>query len=214
MIRLWGAAAAAAAWLAAGTAAQAEPIGARDSFRIGSGGGALCTAQALLADQALLDMFDRGYAILCRDAALPVGHVYALRRRGGDPLPRLAALRAERASCRAGADEVVDGVGTVETLDCRLNAADVGYRVYEARKGRHFYAAEGLLDACNFLRCFGFGVRHGRHEPGGPGSAGDAAARGRPGRLRAGAAAPCSASPPRPVSAGHAPAPRAPRARA
>lgn len=152
MTGLWRAAAAAAAWLAAGTAAQAEPIGARDSFRIGSGGSALCTAQALLADRALLDMFDRGYAILCRDAALPVGHVYALRTRGGDPLPRLAALRAERASCRAGAGEAVDGIGPVETLDCRLNAADVGYRVYFHRSGREAYVAEGLAGYDSALR--------------------------------------------------------------
>lgn len=152
MNRLWGAAAAAAAWLTAATAVQAEPIGARDSFRIGSGGTALCTAQAQLTDRALLDMFDRGYAIVCRDAALPVGHVYALRSRGGDPLPRLAVLRAERATCRPGASEALGDARTVETLDCRLNDADVGYRVYVHRGAREVHVAEGLAGYDSALR--------------------------------------------------------------
>ena len=48
-----------------------------DSFRIGSGG-VLCTAQSRIADPALSGMFDRGYRIVCRDAATPVGKLYAL----------------------------------------------------------------------------------------------------------------------------------------
>ena len=152
MNRIWGAAGAAAVLLAMATAAPAEPIGARDSFRIGSGGGTLCTAQAELTDRALTDMFDRGYAIVCRDAALPVGRIYALRTRGGDPSPRLATLRAERASCRAGTAEALDGVGAVETLDCRLNEADVAYRVYARREGGTIYVAEGLAGYDSALR--------------------------------------------------------------
>ena len=101
--RLWGLAA--AALLAA--AAAAEPIAERDSFRVGSSG-ALCTAQSVLTDRALVDMFDRGYAIVCRDAALPVGHVYALRSRGGDPMARLAALRSGRATCQTATAEQIE----------------------------------------------------------------------------------------------------------
>jgi hypothetical protein len=43
-----------------------------DSFRIGTGG-VLCTAQSRPGDRALKSMFDRGYQIVCRDAATPVG---------------------------------------------------------------------------------------------------------------------------------------------
>src|SRR5688572_16250978 len=86
-------AAVAAASLLSG-AASAQPVSYRDSFRIGSGSGLLCTAQVMVTDRALADMFDRGYAIICRDAAVPVGQVYALRSRGGDPVARLSALRA------------------------------------------------------------------------------------------------------------------------
>ena len=126
-------------------AAPAQPVSYRDSFRIGSGSGLLCTAQTLVADPALADMFDRGYAIVCRDAAVPVGHVYALRARGGgDPAARLAALRADRAVCEPAGDEEIEGLGRVETLACRLAAGDVAYRVYQRRSGNTVYIAEGL----------------------------------------------------------------------
>src|ERR671919_4722 len=95
----FAAAAAAASLFLQPASATAQPVSYRDSFRVGSGSGLLCTAQAMVADRALTDMFDRGYSIICRDAAVPVGQVYALRTRGGDPLQRLAGLRADRAVC-------------------------------------------------------------------------------------------------------------------
>ncbi len=51
----------------------------RDSFPIGSNEGALCQVQSALADPAIDGMFDRVWTIYCRDAALPVGRLYALR---------------------------------------------------------------------------------------------------------------------------------------
>ncbi|HYC82134.1 MAG TPA: hypothetical protein VEB65_10130, partial [Solirubrobacterales bacterium] len=133
-----------AALLLAPAAADAQPVSARDSFRIGSGGGVICTAQVMLADRALADMFDQAYAIACRDAALPVGQVYALRTRGGDPLARLAAIRDERAVCAAGEPAPIEGLGRVETLSCRLAAENVDYRVYVKRERGVVYVAEGL----------------------------------------------------------------------
>jgi len=85
-------------------AAAAPPLSVRDSFRIGSGGSVLCSAETLTVDRALTDMFDRGYAMLCRDAAAPVGRLYVLRERGLDPAARLAAIRNERVTCRPGPD--------------------------------------------------------------------------------------------------------------
>src|SRR3546814_5103040 len=52
----------------------------RDSFRIGSEGGALCQAQSATGDPAARTMFDRAWTLVCRDAARPVGQIYALRR--------------------------------------------------------------------------------------------------------------------------------------
>ena len=136
--------AAASSLLIPAAPAAAQSISARDSFRIGSGGGLICTAQVQAADRAFADMFDRGYAILCRDASIPVGQVYALRTRGGDPLARLAALRADRATCEAAGSAQIEGLGTVDSWSCRLNAADVAWRVYARRSGNTVYVAEGL----------------------------------------------------------------------
>jgi len=138
----WLLALAVAAFAAA--AASAQPVGVRQSFRIGSGGAALCTAQSQLQDPAFADMFDRSYAIVCRDAALPVGQLYVLRDRAGDPAGRLAALRSDRVACAPVRGEAVEGLGAVEILDCRLNSGDVAYRVYLRRAGNAVWVAEGL----------------------------------------------------------------------
>src|SRR3954462_6493691 len=121
--------------LAAPATADAQPLSVRDAFRVGSGGNILCSAQSLTTDPALADMFDRAYSIVCRDAALPVGRLYVLRERGVDPAARLAAIREERISCQAGEPADIEGLGRVETLSCRLKAADIGYRVYLRRAG-------------------------------------------------------------------------------
>ncbi|HET9426907.1 MAG TPA: CHAT domain-containing protein, partial [Allosphingosinicella sp.] len=131
-----------AATLAQPSAAQ--PVSVQDSFRIGTGASLLCTAQSLVVDRALEDMFDRGYAIICRDAAVPIGHVYALKTRGSDPAARLAAIRSDRVTCQPGANEPLDDLGQVQTLSCRLDDADIGYNVYLVRRGDTLYVAEGL----------------------------------------------------------------------
>ena len=85
-------------------------------------------------DRAFADMFDRAYAIVCRDAAVPVGQLYVLRaarRRSGGAAGR-APRRAGRPA-RPARPATIEGLGPVETLDCRLNDADVAYRVYLRR---------------------------------------------------------------------------------
>ncbi len=124
--------------------AASQPISVRDTFRIGTTGSALCSAQSVGNDKALTDMFDRGYSVVCRDASVPVGQIYALRVRGDDPAARLAALRAEHVTCEASAVQTVPGLGGVEVSDCRLKDVDVRYRVYQLRKGKTVYSAQGL----------------------------------------------------------------------
>lgn len=128
------------------------PLSELNVFPIGTGDLVLCTGQASTTDPASIDMFDRSYAIVCQDAAAAVGQVYALRTRGGDPAERLAALRAQKVRCSPGETGNVDGIGAVETLNCRLSAADVGYRVYVHRSGKVVYVAEGLAGYDDALR--------------------------------------------------------------
>src|SRR5689334_18834205 len=114
--RALGVAAALCAALAAGGGAGAQGLGVRQSFRIGSGTGTLCTAEAQIQSPAFGTMFDRGYQIVCRDAAVPVGQLYVLRTRNHhDALPRLTALHAATMTCQGGETIPVQGLGPVRT---------------------------------------------------------------------------------------------------
>jgi CHAT domain-containing protein len=132
--------------------AAEPPISLQDSFRIGSGAGVVCTAQLAGTDKAITDMFDRAYAVTCRDASAPVGRLYALRQRGGDPATRLATLRGEKATCQAGQSQQVEGLGAVEVINCKLNDADVAYRAYAVRDRGTLFVAEGLAGYDSALR--------------------------------------------------------------
>ena len=135
-----------AAISAVGTGASswgATPLSVRDSWRIGSSGTSFCSAQSVTQDKALKGMFDAGYSITCRDAALPVGKLYKLRDDAG-AAERIAAQRSDRAICEAAHGGSVPGIGAVEVVDCKLKDANVVYRAYQLRRGKLLYGAEGL----------------------------------------------------------------------
>ena len=121
----------------------ATPLSVRDSWRIGNSGTSFCSAQSLTTDAALTHMFDAGYAITCRDAALPVGKLYKLQATN-EAAAAVTAERAQRASCGTPRRTSVAGLGAVDVVDCKLKEADVVYRAYQLRRGKLFYEAEGL----------------------------------------------------------------------
>lgn len=148
----------AAAWLAGAAPAAGQAISLRDSFPIGSGAGALCSAQLAARDPAATGMFDRAYAITCRDAAVPVGHLYALRmqpeefsrQKEGWP-QRFATLQASLADCQLAKTDIAD-LGRTDVVVCRLKDADVGYHVYYWTRGGTVYFAAGLAGYDSALR--------------------------------------------------------------
>src|SRR3546814_20375886 len=73
-------------------------------------------------------MFDRAYSLVCRDAAVPVGHLYVLKDRGSDPAARLAALRETVAQCAPAGQEQIEGLGRVSVAARRVKDAGVGDR--------------------------------------------------------------------------------------
>ena len=101
MIRPVLAIAGALSCIAVTVSASAAPLSVRDSFRIGSSGTIFCSAQVTTTDKVLSDMFDAGYAVTCRDAALPVGKLYKLRDAGNAPA-RLAPYHASEATLLLG----------------------------------------------------------------------------------------------------------------
>lgn len=133
--------------LALPSPAPAQSIAKLNSFRIGGGANSvLCLAQSMASDAALTNMFDRGYSVICRDATVPIGLLHVIRSDGrDDPAARLAALRAERATCGTPKAEQVADIGTLSIFECTLNKnPSVPYRVFQLRRGTLFYSAEGL----------------------------------------------------------------------
>jgi len=129
---------------ASANAQNASPL-LQDSFRLGNARGALCQMQSQTDDPAAKGMFDRAWTIVCRDAARPVGKVYALR--GGDAVTaRLAASRDQVAVCDDGSatTKSIEDVGQVSVTQCRLQQSAIGYQIYRIRIGRITYAAQGL----------------------------------------------------------------------
>ena len=111
-------AAAVTALAGAGSTWAATPLSVRDSWRIGSSGTSFCSAQSLTSDKALTGMFDGGYAITCRDAALAVGKLYKLRNASG-AAARVAADRESRANCEPPHRGSIGGLAATRALDRR-----------------------------------------------------------------------------------------------
>jgi CHAT domain-containing protein len=114
-----------------------------DSFRIGTSG-VLCTAQTRPLDPNLRGMFDRGYAVICRDAASAVGTLYALRATDGDPLKSIAARRPADIICDAPTSATIEGLSAVSMANCTSTATKVSYHSYSVMRGKTVYVAEGL----------------------------------------------------------------------
>lgn len=139
-----------AAWIAVacltaslGQARAALPPSVQDSFQLGSGKGVLCRATNSLS-AATTGMFDRGYSILCRDAAAPIGKLYALRTDAAAATARLDALRGAGVPCDPARPAAIADVPGATERDCKLAKEGVGYRVYTVTRGRTTYVAEGL----------------------------------------------------------------------
>jgi CHAT domain-containing protein len=136
-------AAAVTALAGAGSTWAATPLSVRDSWRIGSSGTSFCSAQSLTSDKALTGMFDGGYAITCRDAALAVGKLYKLRNASG-AAARVAADRESRANCEPPHRGSIGGLGAVDVIECKLKDVNIVYRAYQLNRGNVLYAAQGL----------------------------------------------------------------------
>lgn len=149
------------AWLVLTSAAFAQAVGKaastagtsvllRDSFPLGSGGGnALCQVQSRAGDSANTGAFDRTWAIVCRDSALPVGFVFALRKAGDDTAARLDARRAQQVDCNGTAtalDATYKVIASVGATGRRCNWRDpkLTYDVVRVDRGRTSYFVEGF----------------------------------------------------------------------
>jgi len=115
--------------------AQAPSLAAADQFRIGDTG-LTCSATRRSEDQHYTGMFDRGYDIVCRDAASPVGTAYVLQgsARGQD----LAS-----ADCTAEARIDQAGLPGLMRRSCRDAATGLTRLSYRLVRHGQTFAATG-----------------------------------------------------------------------
>ncbi len=113
-----------------------------DSFRVGNSG-VLCTAQSQSVDPLYGSMFDRGYALVCLDAANQVGQLWALRSGAGAAAPAVLAARGG-GSCGAAQAGTVEGMA-VRRAECPAPVGGVPRLVLSAERGGVLYIAEGLM---------------------------------------------------------------------
>lgn len=142
----WPALAAGVAAMALGcspASAQSGSLLLRDSFPLGSGGSkALCQMQSRVVDPANHMPMDRTWAIVCRDSALPVGYVFALRQGAADDvLARLMDRRSATVRCESAVKASVAGR---MRQDCRWIDPQLGYEVVSLSRGKTTYVVEGF----------------------------------------------------------------------
>lgn len=130
--------------LASAASARAPGVATLDSFPIGNAG-VQCTGQYDVADPRLKTLFDRGYKLVCRDAASAVGAVLALR---GAKAPAPSAVL----ECANPVATAIDGLGTVASIACRNPGTNLDYRRYLLTRGQITYVAEGLAGYDSALR--------------------------------------------------------------
>ena len=98
--------------IAASVPVASAPLSVRETFRIGQGGTTFCSAQSLATDKGLAAMFDVGYSVTCRDAALPVGKIYKLRDTSGGARRLVQKADGIRATIVNGAVTLENGEPT------------------------------------------------------------------------------------------------------
>ncbi len=141
-----------AAFLALGLSLCAAPVlakGGRPSrdqeFSIGTGG-TVCEAQGVNMGARRGSVYDRQWAILCRDVASPVGTAWTLRSDAGVP------DGAEDMTCGEAAPVALDNMRQVTARSCTARTTGLEWRVYRVTAGKVHYTVQGLSGYDSALR--------------------------------------------------------------
>ncbi len=123
--------------------AQERPVLVRDSFPIGDASGVLCQVQdRSIANPARRTMFDRSWAVICRDSAVPVATIYAFQDLTEDAQGLIAPYRREAVDCSNAAAATKGEFGL--TQRCKVSGSELGWNVTQTRQMNVSYIAEGF----------------------------------------------------------------------
>ncbi|MEP2734769.1 MAG: CHAT domain-containing protein [Erythrobacter sp.] len=123
--------------------AQERPVLLRDSFPIGDAEGVLCQVQdRSVQNPARRNMFDRSWAVVCRDSAVPVATIYAFQGLKTDPLELIREYRREAVDCSGSGPAATNDLGTTQT--CKVAGSQLDWSVTRANAVNVSYIAEGF----------------------------------------------------------------------
>ena len=124
-----------------------RPVSYSDTFPIGANG--LCEAQ-IMPPQPGAGLFDRGYTIVCRDAAAPVGTLWVLRGAQGS---EAQARFLPSAECREGGETAVpDALGDSESFSCTDSELGTRRILVAGEAGGRLYAGEAITAYSDAVR--------------------------------------------------------------
>ncbi len=119
---------------------DSTPISLRDTFPVGSN--ALCEAQ-ILPPEPNAGLFDRKYALLCRDAAAPIGTLWVKRGRLADQAQPSFALADASCTEQEVAPGYLSGQSS-RSLICSEQGSIIRRQLLVSEHGNRTYAAVGL----------------------------------------------------------------------
>lgn len=125
---------------AAGRSPGTTSLSLRDTFPIGSNG--LCEAQ-IVAPEPGAGLFDRRYAIICRDAAAPVGTMWVVKD-SADNTARFVGAGATCARQTAAEAAAVPGLPSAQRLTCARPDSILRTDLLLGTRGGRTFAASGL----------------------------------------------------------------------
>jgi CHAT domain-containing protein len=129
--------------------AEAPSPLAAERFAIGNAG-AMCEAQGVRLGAARGSLFDRKWALICRDVNRPVGSAYSLRAPAG-AMERVAQDRAQPLDCEAAAPAQGLPAGVMVSR-CRERAGPLEWLVYSATGKGRTTIVEGIAAYDSALR--------------------------------------------------------------
>ncbi len=135
---------AAAFGLLATADAQSGSVLTRDSFPIGDSNGILCQVQdRSVENPAKQSVFDRRWAVVCRDNPQPIAEVFAFRNFDGAADSAVQSLRRFPVSC-AGGSATEPALAGAQKNRCVVDDTQLGWTRISASSGAMTFVAEGF----------------------------------------------------------------------
>ncbi|MEP0393505.1 MAG: CHAT domain-containing protein [Erythrobacter sp.] len=128
-----------------GASAQTGSVLTADSFPIGDSDGILCQVQDRSIDNpAKQSIFDRRWAIVCRDSPRPIAEIFAFESFDAEAREAIKSMRRFAVSCPAGATMVPGPVAGSRKQICTVDETQLDWSQISSESDGLTYYAEGF----------------------------------------------------------------------